>query len=659
MTKLKDLFLDIDMDEDQPGDDAIEVFADSLKQALDMAAREMKIDVSHLDYQILEKGASGFLGIGRKPYRVLIQPHEGSSEHTDLDEIEKKLSRDHVPGIDMPQKKHIDGAFKVRVTKSGIWLKVEPPRGKGKRVALVDVNNKLYSMRITNFEAAIVEKEVVKQSGKPVKIGQWLPNPDFDGSMRVEITEDEMRAYVHFVPPRYSGRHMELDDILEALKSADVVHGLQEQAINDYLEKMEYHEPLIAAQGNRPRNGRDAYIDYKVRVDNTRVSFEEDESGKVDFRNLELLENVVVGQLLAVKVPAEEGLHGRTVKNRILPAKSGKDLKMQYGKGTILSEDGTELTAEINGQVVFKANRISVEPVYVVTGDVSLETGNIVFLGSVIIQGSVQDNFVVKAAGNIEVKGTVQKAFLEAEGDIVVRQGIMGRDEAKIESTGGSIYAKFIQGANVIAEGDIRVPEGIVHSHVDAGKGIYCNGRRARIVGGMIRAGDEVNARFLGAEVSTRTEILVGINPKILQQITDLENLKNNIDEELSQIQLNLRTLENQKKTGVRLSPEREKMFQDLSSQNEKLSKRQNEVNMELEELRSYIDMLEHRGKVCAEKTAFSGVEVKIKDKKFVLKDPYNSVKFSLEGGEIRISEYEPPAITEGRQQFISRSRRR
>ncbi len=658
MTKLKDLLVGIDEGEGQLDENAIEVYADSVRQALEMAAQELRVDVTMLDYDILEKGTSGFFGMGRRPYRVLISPHSGQKHEVDIDDITAKLSREHIPSVAIEEKKDRDGACKIRVTKSGIWVTVLPPKGKGRMIAVDEVNNKLYSMRITTHDAARLAKEVARPSGKPVKVGQWLPNPDFDGSIRVEISEDEMKAFVHFVPPRYSGRHMETDDVQEALKNAGAVFGIDSDRITAYLETMEYHEPLLAAKGIRPRNGRDAYIDYKVRIENTRVSFEEDESGKVDFRNLELLENVVVGQLLAVKVPAEEGVTGHTVTDRLLPSRAGKDIKMQYGKGTILSEDGRELTAEINGQVVFKAGRISVEPVYVVSGDVSLETGNIVFLGSVIVQGSVQDNFVVKAAGNIEVKGTVQKAFLEAEGDIIVRQGIMGRDEAKIESTGGSIYAKFIQGANVVAEGDIRVPEGVMHSRVDAGKGIYCNGRRARIVGGVIRAGDEVNARYLGADVSTKTEIRVGINPKILQQITDLENLKKNIDEELTQVQLNLRTLETQKKSGAKLTPEREKMLQDLTTQNEKQSKRQNEVNLELEELTSYIDMLEHKGKVCAEKTAFAGVDIHIKDKKFSLKDPYNSVKFSLEGGEIRISEYEHPSIVEG-QRIITRTRRR
>ena len=283
------------------------------------------------------------------------------------------------------------------------------------------------------------------------------------------------------------------------------------------------------------------------------------------------------------------------------------------------------------------------EPVHYVKGDVSLETGNIIFLGSVVVSGNVQDNFTVKAAGNIEVKGSVQKAFLEAEGDIIVRQGISGRDEAKIESTGGSVYAKFVTGATIIAEKLVSVPEGIVQSRIDAGERVLCFGKKARIVGGVTRAGDEINARSIGSDVSTKTELWVGINPKVLQQIADLESMKNEIDEELVQVKLNLKTLEAQKRGGGKFSEEKEKTYQEMTSKNEKLNARIDEINLELEELREYTGMLERKGKICAEKTAFSGVEMHIIDEYYPLRDNYNHVKFHLEGGRFKISAYEPP----------------
>lgn len=644
MGKLKDLLLEIEeeaaFDDD---DDAIEVYADSVKQALELAAEELNADIATLDYHILEKGTSGFFGLGRQPYRVLIRVLEINAEHDDLDELERKLASDHMPGVKPPEKKDADSTFKIRVQKSGVMLTVIPPRGKGKKLDLDEVNNKLYSMRITTADMNIIEKEINKPSGEPVKIDNWKPNPDFDSTMYVEVTEDEMRAYVHINPPRFSGRHLDYEEIMSALKDAGVISGIKEDRIKQYLDEMNYSQPLLAAEGTEPRHGNDAYIDYKVRVETEKVTYEEDESGRVDFKNLELLENVVVGQVLAVKVPAEEGVPGRTVTNQLLQAKSGKDVKFSHGSGTILSEDGTELTAEINGQVVFKGNKITVEPVHYVKGDVSLETGNIIFLGSVVVSGNVQDNFTVKAAGNIEVKGSVQKAFLEAEGDIVIRQGISGREEAKIESTGGSVFAKFVTGATIIAEKLVSVPEGIVQSRVDAGERVLCFGKKARIVGGVTRAGDEINARSIGSDVSTKTELWVGINPKVLQQIADLESMKNEIDEELGEIRLNLKTLEAQKRGGGKFSEEKEKTFQEMTSKNEKLTARIDEINLELEELREYTGMLERKGKICAEKTAYSGVEMHIIDEYYPLRDNYNHAKFHLEGGRFKISAYEPP----------------
>lgn len=658
MANIKDIFMNMDVSEDQGEDNAIEVFADSVRQALELAAKDLNIDVTMLDYEILEKGTRGILGFGRLPYRVLVMPLATSAEHGDLAELEHKLTRDHRIGDVHFKDPDADGTFKIRVNKSGIWLTAFPPRGKGSTVNAEDIKNKLYSMKITLTDPAKIDKEAARSSGKPVKLAPWTPNPEYDGSISIEMTEDEMKIYNHFKPPRFSGRHIEYDEVIDALKKAGAKIGIRENEIKVYLDNMDYAVPLLAAEGKKAVNGRDAFIEYKVRVDSKDVAFEEDESGKVDFRNLELLENVVVGQILAVKAPAEQGVPGRTVTNRIIPARSGKDLKLQHGKGTILSEDGSELTAEINGQVVFKAGKLSVEPIYVVNGDVSLETGNIVFLGSVIISGSVMDNFEVKAAGNIEVRGTVQKAFIEAEGDIIVFQGITGREQAKIESTGGSVYAKFIQNARVFAENDVVVPEGIMHSNVDAGGKIISMGKRARIVGGVVRAGDEVNARFLGTDVSTKTEIRVGIHPKILQQMADLTAMKVKIDEEQVQLKLNLRTLETQKRNaGNKLPAEREKMLKDLQARNVKLDERSEEIKSELVELNSYVGMIEHKGTVNAERTAFPGVDIYIKDKTFFLKDPYNHVKFSLEGEQIRIAEYKPIEGMDARV-FTTRKRR-
>ncbi len=659
MGKLKDMLLALDGDEVR--EDEIEVLADSVRQALELASRELNTDISSLDYDILEKGTAGLFGIGRQPYRVLVRPIKISSEEHDFEKIEHKLTGITEADVSIVQEKHADGSFTVRVLKTGIWITINPPKGRGRPVDSQEITNRLFSMQINNADLKKIEKEARKPSGKPIKAGEWVPRPEWDSSFSVEITEDEMKCFINVIPPKFSGRHMDIDDVLNALRANGVVAGIREDAINAYLEAMNYSSPLLASEGTPPRHGRDAYIDYKVRIDKSNVSFEEDkETKRVDFKDLDLLENVVVGQVLAVKVPPEDGIPGRTITNRVLAAKTGKDITMRHGKGTILSEDGNELTAEINGQVVFQGGRLSVEPVLTVKGDVSLETGNIVFLGSVVIGGSVQDNFTVKAAGNIDVRGSVQKAFLEAEGDIIVQQGIVGRDEARIESTGGSVYTKFIQGATVVAEQDVIASEGILHSRIDAGNKVFCNGRKARIVGGQIRAGEEVNARFIGADASTKTEVRVGINPKVHQQLVDLDKVKREVDEELDKYKKNVHTLTIQKNnSGGKLPQDKEELLVKSKAQMQKLTTRQNELNLELEELKAYLGMISQKGRICAEKTLFPGVDIYVKEKKYEVKDPYNHIKITLEGDNWRFGEYETPGLSDEKTKKLKMRRRR
>ena len=650
MGNLKDIFLEIDAPESNKSyDDSIEVYADSVKQALEIAAEEFNTSISSLDYQVLEKGTKGLFGFGRFPYRVVVTRLKTNEEQEKIKDIDKKLTGAYTPSVSPSSPKSADGEFVIRVSKSGIWLQVSKPKGNGAAVTTDDVEGKCKSLQIINYDKSAVAKAVKNANDEKVKIGAWTPNPGFDSVMKVEVTEDELKAYVYITPPKFSGRHMDYDDVIDALKNSGVVTGIKENEIKEYLNAMDYKNPLLAAEGLPPYDGKNAYVEYKVNIDKSSVKFEEDETGKVDFLNLELLENVVVGQLLAVKVPLEEGIQGRTVTNRILPAKTGKDTAIKYGKGTILLDEGNKLTAEINGQVVFSNGKISVEPIFIVQGDVSLETGNIVFLGSVIVQGSVQDNFEVKAAGNIEVKGTVQKAFIEAEGDVIVHQGISGKDEARVESTGGSIFAKFAQNANIVAERSVVIPEGILHCKVDAGEKIYSTGKRAKIAGGVIRATEEVNAGYLGAEGSPKTVIRVGVNPKILQQMDDLTETKKALEDELNALRLDLKTLNTQKRNaGGKLSDEKEKTLADLTAREEKQGARLVEVSEELEELNQYMSLLEHKGKACADKIVYPGVEIYIKDKDFKIRDNYNHVTFLLRGDEIDIATYEQPVVIEG-----------
>jgi uncharacterized protein (DUF342 family) len=383
----------------------------------------------------------------------------------------------------------------------------------------------------------------------------------------------------------------------------------------------------LAAEGQKAQPGQNADIDYKVKINKGNIIFGEDDQGNVDFRNLQLVENVTAGQVLAVKIPADRGVIGISVTNKTTPVKPGKDIQMKFGKGVMISNDGMELTAAINGQVVFKKNILSIEDLHVVPGDVGPQTGNINFLGSVIINGSVLDNYSVKASGNIEVKGTVQKAFLESEADIIIGQGISGRNEAVIESTNGSIFAKFIQNANVMAAYNVFSPEGILHSNVDAGGKIISLGKRAKIIGGVYRAANEVNVKFIGGEGGTQTEVWVGVSPKILNKQNSVEKEGEKLRIDLDGITKDISSMNTLKRT-KKFAEEKETQLQELVDQQISINEQIEENKKEMEEIHNVIEGLDNIGKICVERKITVGVSIFIRGSCKKIDIEFNNVKF-------------------------------
>lgn len=620
------------------------VLADSLQQALDIAVHEMNTDISLLDYEIQEKGSAGLFGLGRTPYKIKITVMEEDDRFKDIEDLNVSLStgENTAKGEDS-EAANVNGRGILRIYKTGVFVKIFAARGNGRSISVNDMVDRIRRSGIPKYDKSLLKAAVQKSSGKPTRIGDWVPKPENDSAMSVEISPDDMKAFVTFSAPRPGGRHLQVGDVVNALKRSGIVHGFKEKELEKALDEDRYGTMLIAAEGTPAVDGTDGYIDYKVRIEK-KVEFKEDDSGRIDFLSKDLVENVVQGQELAELVPAKAGTQGQTISGRVLPAKDGKSVELKPGKGTILSEDGRKLLAEKNGQVIFRQGRVNIEEQLTISGDVGLDTGNVMFLGSILVRGAITDNMQVKAAGNIQVGGNVQKAQVEAEGNIVISSGIMGRDGAAIESTTGSLYAKFIQSAKVTVDKDVMVAEGILHSNIYAGGKIQCNGKRAQIVGGEVMAGEEIRVKQLGAQASTPTSIIVGTNPKILQQIKQIDQIQSQASEKLEKIETNIRTLTFQKGTQKEaFTSEKDEMLVKMQAYKEKLMERLKEADAEKEQLNEYLTMLSSRGAVHVEKTLFPSVTVEINGARFISKDEYRHVSLIEENGNIKIVPYQEP----------------
>lgn len=243
-----------------------------------------------------------------------------------------------------------------------------------------------------------------------------------------------------------------------------------------------------------------------------------DSSDTIDQR--EMFEFVVVdpGTPLLKKIPLTKGTPGFDVVGREIKSVPGNDV--QFAKpfeGVEPSaEDENILVASIKGHPVFFHNGVKVDPVLSLPA-VNINSGNVDYDGSVFIKDNIENGFIVKATGDIHVKGQVERACLTAGGNIWIQGGVLGSEKDDEEYSArlfcqGDLNAKFLSQTAVESGGRVIVAEYIMHSHVKAIKEILVGQERGRgcIIGGHCHSESEITAKILGTEAYVPTLISIG-----------------------------------------------------------------------------------------------------------------------------------------------------
>lgn len=537
----------------------------------------------------------------------------------------------------------LDGYFKVVTSEQGVFLTVDLPTGKGEKVKMEDVLVYI-SERGLAVDLDLVDQVVNKSLGDPVKIGEPQEEKK-TGILIVEVMEDGMSAYLTVVPPPSGGSlRLTVEDIKDVLKKEGVIYGYDEKAILNISRQpeKELNRAISVAKGTLPVKGKDALIDYKFDINKDKVYFKEGEDGRVDYRELNLIENVQEGQLLAVKMPSLPGKPGMTVRGVEIPPEEGegKDISLPAGKNTYISDDGLELYAGCTGRIVWNKSKIDIEAFYEIDGDVNYETGNIEFIGTVIIGKNVTDGFSIKAGGNIEIGGCVEKATVEAGGSVTIKNGVIGKEEGLVKA-GRDVKANFIENATIIAGEDVIVKESIMHSNIVAGKGVTVYGKnKGVIVGGKVMAKDEVDAREIGSWAETETTIEVGIDPNIRGDLSNIEKEVHADKKSFEEIKQQIKTLSQQRDlAGDKFPPAKEEL----------LTKYLRSRNMLMLRLRDTIERMnflqkEHAsgtgGRIRVFGTMYPGVKICIQNTALTIKSEYKFTAFTVKGGQIKLSPY-------------------
>nr|WP_216667513.1 FapA family protein [Saccharibacillus deserti] len=343
-----------------------------------------------------------------------------------------------------------------------------------------------------------------------------------DRHLAIVLEPSKMSARLRFTKAEEDFACTE-ESLRHFLHDQNVRHGLLDEAIRSFVASPEnyFFDEIEIARGTSPIDGVDGTIEFMFDKEEEARPMER-EDGRVDYKELIRLKNVGKGQLLARRHPTRPGTPGTAVTGEEVPFKPGKEARFKVGKNVVTDEKQTSMYATIEGMVSQTDNgKINVFTVYEVHGDVDYSSGNIDFVGTVVIRGSVLPGFRVKAAGDIRVQGGVEGAELFADGSIEITGGVIGYHKGIVKA-GMNIKSSFIQDGNVEAGEDIIVSQSIMHSEIRAGKNVVCSGSKGLIVGGHIQAGETVTARTVGNTMATATAIEVGVLPNLRNELADL-----------------------------------------------------------------------------------------------------------------------------------------
>jgi len=457
--------------------------------------------------------------------------------------------------------------------------------------------------------------------------------------IKVVVTPDRFSASVAIYISKDNQAPVTADMVRAALGTKGITTGIDDDAINNLVEDVRYNEMTVVARGTQPVPGEDGKLIFKFDPVPT-FAPREDENGRIDYKDINFIQSAVAGQILVEKKPLTNGTPGVDVFGKEIPSRPGRDVRLPTGLNTTVSEDGLKLVASIDGSIVFASQRVNVNSVHTIGGDISIITGNIKHNGSLIIRGKIESGFEVHANGDIEVGNTVADAKVISGGNIMIKGGLLGSRSGLVQAA-GDVHCKYVDDQVIVSGHAVTVGGELFNGIVTAKTRVVVTGSKGRIVGGRIMAGDEIRATFLGSENGTKTELQVAYEPNLMKRYHELIAEIKHFEENAQRVKESLFVFHRMKMDN-KLSPERAEAMKRLEEfqvsypeQRLAYDERKQDIEAEIQKNQS--------ARIIAEQRVYPGVVLQFGIIYREIKDEMGPSCFMLSGGSVVWEDYRGP----------------
>lgn len=449
-------------------------------------------------------------------------------------------------------------------------------------------------------------------------------------NLMIKIADDYYTAYLS-VEVTSDQPRITQEDIVDALKRKNVTFGIKYDLISSLVNNPRNLENEVVAMGITHEHGVDGYITFTHDNGEDKPTVLDD--GSVDFKSTNFVNQVVANEVLAAMTAPTTGQNGTTVTNRMIKARPGKAVNFKIGKNVGVTPDGASAFAMCDGALDQTDGKLQVIKVLEIRQDVGIATGNIDFVGDVIIYGNVTTGYSVKTEGNISVNGIIESANIEATGDVIINGGVQGNDQCNIVS-GGKVTSKFINNAYLRVEGDIETAA-IVHCKVFCNGTLTSKGKKGIIVGGEVNVKQNIVATTIGSDLGIITVLKLGVDAETIEEMKLVTTRTKELKESVENLKKDQKLLLEKFKVikAANIKQKIEKVTKKLNEDNDEFKRniaRMRELNELIMNLRS--------SKVSAG-LMYQGTRVRIGTYSYNVKD-------SVKGCEIKIVNNEIKAVS-------------
>jgi len=330
----------------------------------------------------------------------------------------------------------------------------------------------------------------------------------------LEKSEDEYEAYLKVLPPLHDA-DFDQKDLRKFLTESGIIFGIIEEETEKIFQVKKFAQKILIAQGKRVLHGKDGILRYYF---DTVIQARMDKKGRVNYKELNLIQSVKKGDKLAEVIPPEKGIEGCTVSGKKIEPKEGILPVLPTGRNAQPDPENPKIIiAGADGHVRLHGKSVEVDPVFMVKGDIDFSTGNVDFDGPVVVNGDVRSGFRIKTKNDVQINGVVEDAVIEASGNVMLKTGFIGHGHGKIIAQ-GEVTVKFCENENISAEGDVYIGEYAMHSRIQT-KGIfYATNQKGLVIGGEICAVKGIEANVVGNENYTPTNLIAGWDKEIVEK---------------------------------------------------------------------------------------------------------------------------------------------